>query len=534
MTVASAPTSTFGPLRAPLFRSLWIASIASNLGSMMHSVGAAWLMTSITTSAATIALLQTASALPTFLLALHAGALTDVVDRRRLLLVSQWWMAITAGVLAVLTFLELATVPVVLGLTFSLGVGVALNQPVWSAIVPELVERSDLAQALVLNGLAFTGALAIGPALGGIVVAAAGPDAVFAINAVSFLGQIWVIWRWRRVPTATTLPAEHVTGAIRAGVRYLRFAPALQAVLVRSGAYVFGIAAMFALLPVVGRSELHLGAGGYGILLGCQGAGAVAGGFVLPRLRRRLDTDSIAAIGTVGMAATLAAVALVRTPAVLYPILVVGGIAQLAMMSSLNLSTQVALPAWVRGRGLALSTLVFQAAIAVGAIFWGVVAAKASLAVALLAAGAYLVATVALARSFPLDRAAALDTTPMHWPEPQVTVEPDADDGPILVTSEYRIDAADADAFAHAMLALRRQRRRDGAMKWGVWYDLDDPTRHVESYIVASWGEHLRQRDRSTLSDREPWQVVRAFHRGDEGVKVRWHLLRRAAHERSR
>ncbi len=516
------------PLRSSLFRNLWIASIASNLGTMMHGVGAAWLLTSLTASAGTIALLQTASALPTFLLALHAGALTDVVDRRRLLLAAQWWMAACAALLCVVTLTGHASTNIVLGLSLLLGVGAALNSPVWSAIVPEIVDAPDLPQAMVLNGMAFTGAVAIGPAIGGAVVAWAGPEAVFGLNAVSFLGQIYVIWRWRRVAATSQLPAEHVTGAVRAGVRYLRFAPALQGVLVRSGAYVVGMTALFALLPVVARLQMGMGSGEYGLLLGASGAGALTGGLLLSRIRKRASTDQITVAGTLGMAVNLAVLGEVRTLAVLYPMLFVGGLAQVCVMSSLNLATQKALPAWVRGRGLSIATLVFQLGIAVGAIVWGVIASRATPTIALLAAAGYLVATCVLVRPFPLRAAAEFDATPIHWPEPHVEIEPDPDDGPIMVTCEYDVDPTEADAFARAMLEVRRHRRRDGAMRWAVWFDLDNPRRHVESYIVASWGEHLRQRDRSTLSDRDAWMMARAFHRGEEGVKVRWHLLRRS------
>ena len=257
-----ANAGTFAPFRHRVFRWLWIASLASNIGTWMHGIGAAWLITDLTTSAGVVSLLAFASAAPTFLLALPAGALTDVFDRRRLLLVAQVWMAVVAAVLAVVAYLGLATVPALLILTFLLGVGAALNMPVWAAIVPELVPREDLPQALVLNGTAFTAAQAIGPAIGGIVVATAGVAAVFALNAVSFLGQIFVIWRWRRPPDQHRLPAEHVAGAMRAGLRYLRFAPGLQSVLVRSGAFIFGMSAMFALLPTIGRTRLGLGPAG--------------------------------------------------------------------------------------------------------------------------------------------------------------------------------------------------------------------------------------------------------------------------------
>jgi MFS family permease len=395
------------------------------------------------------------------------------------------------------------------------------------------VPRADLPQALVLNGLAFTGAQAFGPAVGGLLVAAAGPQAVFLLNAASFLGQIIVIWRWHRTPSDTTLPAEHVTSAIRAGIRYLRFAPALQIVIARTGAYVFAMSAVFALLPVIARRELHLGPGGYGILFGCLGVGSVVGAFLLPRIRSRANLDVVAAGGTIILAALLAALGAARSLPLLYLLMGFGGFAQMGVMSTLNLAAQSALPNWVRGRGLSVYTLVFQFAIATGAITWGLLASRIGLRGALFAAAAFTIGSVLLIGPLPLARAGGADMTPVHWPEPHITITPDPDDGPVLVTCEYTIDPANADAFAIAMRALRRARRRDGAVRWGVWYDLNQPSRQVESYIVASWGEHLRQRERSTEADREAWQRVRAFHVGEQGVNVRWHLARRppAAHE---
>ena len=470
---------TFAPFRHRVFKWLWFASLASNLGTFMHGIGAAWLITDLTTSAAVVSLLAFASALPTFLLALPAGALTDVLDRRRLLIGAQIWMAVVAATLAVVAALDLVTIPSLLALTFLMGVGAALNMPVWAAIVPELVPREDLPQALVLNGTAFTAAQAIGPALGGLIVAASGVAAVFALNAVSFLGQIVVIWRWQRPPDEHRLPAEHVVGAMRAGVRYLRFAPGLQTVLVRSGTFIFGMSALFALLPTVGRTQLGLGPAEYGLL------------FAAP----------------------------------VYVLMAIGGLGQLAVMSSFNLAAQSTVPAWVRGRGLAVYTLAFQFAIAVGSLAWGALAGLAGTRTALLAAAAVVLASNLLAFRYSLSGASGGDMTPIHFPEPQIAAEPDPDDGPVMVTAEWRIDPDDRLAFTAAMAALRRARRRDGAIRYGIWHDLNDPTRVVESYVVQSWAEHLRQRERATLADRDAWLHARAFHRGEEGVVVRWHLL---------
>ena len=516
---------TFAPFRHTVFKWLWFASLASNLGTFMHGIGAAWLITDLTTSAAVVSLLAFASALPTFLLALPAGALTDVLDRRRLLIGAQIWMAVIATILAVVAALDLVTIPSLLALTFLLGVGAALNMPVWAAIVPELVPREDLPQALVLNGTAFTAAQAIGPVLGGLIVAASGVAAVFALNALSFLGQIFVIWRWQRPPDEHRLPAEHVVGAMRAGVRYLRFAPGLQTVLVRSGVFIFGMSAMFALLPTIGRTQLGLGPVGYGLLFGALGIGSVAATFIVPRVRGRLSLDALVAAGSLAMAVLVAGLGVFSDPAPIYVLMAIGGLGQLAVMSSFNLAAQSSLPAWVRGRGLAVYTLAFQFAIAIGSLVWGALAGAAGTRTALLAAAAVILASNLLAFHFSLAGAAEGDMTPVHFPEPQIAATPDPDDGPVMVTAEWRIDPAERVAFTAAMAALRRARRRDGAIRHGVWYDLNDPSRVVESYVVQSWAEHLRQRERATEADRAAWLHARGFHQGEDGVLVRWHLL---------
>ena len=279
-----APPSAWAPLRRRVFFALWIAALASNLGTWMQNVGAAWLMTSISKSPLMVSLIQTASSLPIFFLALPAGALADIVDRRRLLIFSQVWMMVAAGALGILTLMHATSEWTVLGLSFMLGIGAALNAPAWQAIIPELVPREELAAAVTLNGINFNLARAAGPALGGLMVSSFGAGANFLLNAASFLGVMIVLYEWRRQARPGVLPAERVLGAIRIGIRYVRYAPALRAVLVRTVAFVFGASAMWAVLPLIARYELGLGAAGFGLLLAWFGIGAVIGGAMLSRL----------------------------------------------------------------------------------------------------------------------------------------------------------------------------------------------------------------------------------------------------------
>ena len=290
---ASPQVSGWAPLRRRVFFALWIAALASNLGTWMQNVGAAWLMTSLSKSALMVSLIQTASSLPIFFLALPAGALADIVDRRRLLIFSQLWMLVAAGILGILTWLGMTTEWTVLGLSFMLGIGSALNAPAWQAIIPELVPREELTSAITLNGINFNLARAAGPALGGFVVAWFGADANFLLNAASFLGVMVVLYEWRRQTRPGVLPAERVLGAIRVGVRYVRYAPPLRAVLVRTVAFVFGASAMWAVLPLIARVQLGLGAAGFGLLLAWFGLGAVIGGAMLTRLQQLVSHDNI-------------------------------------------------------------------------------------------------------------------------------------------------------------------------------------------------------------------------------------------------
>ena len=512
----SVNRSAWSPLRQPLFRALWIASVTSNVGTWMHEVGAGWLMTSLTTSPLMIALMQTATTLPIFMLGLPAGALADLADRRRMLLFTQGWMLVAAAVLGLLTLLDTTTPWVLLMLTFVLGAGAAMNAPAWQATAPDLVPRADLPAAVALTGMGLNLARAVGPALGGAVVAMTGPGAVFLLNALSFLSVMFVLYRWPRTAQDSTAPAEQVLGAIRAGIRYVRYAPALRAVLIRTGLFVLFASALWALLPVLARHEMGLNSIGYGILFGCLGTGAVAGAILLPAMRSRLSTDSLVAGATLSFAAVIVATAQVRHFGLLCVVMIAGGVAWIALMASFNVATQMAVPSWVRARALALYLLVFQGGMAAGGVLWGEVTEHAGIAVAFVCAAVGLVVGLAAMVRYPLKEHEKLDLTPStHWPEPTVVIEPHPDDGPVLVMVEYRIDPKQARDFTLAMQDVRQLRLRDGAFRSGLYRDSADPGRYVETFVVESWAEHLRQHERVTVSDRIAEDRARAFHIDD-------------------
>jgi MFS family permease len=514
------PPSALAPLGSPVFRALWIAALVSNIGTWMQSVGAVWQVGNQSGSAALVALVQTAVSLPIVLLALPAGAAADVVDRRLLLLLTQTWMLVSAAALCVATVLGLASPAVVLALTFLLGLGNAANAPAWQATIPELVGSRLLAPAVALNSAGFNIGRAIGPALGGLVVAAAGPAAVFGLNALSYLGVLAVLWRWRRPPQDKLGAGEQMLGAIGAGIRYVRFAPLLRAVLLRTALFILPASALWALLPVVARDALGLDATGFGLLLGALGIGSVAGAVVLPRLRRAVPIDRRVVAATCLYALATVVLAVVGSALVVGLAMVAAGMAWLAILTSFNVATQTAVPRWVRARALAVYLLVFQGGLAVGSALWGVVAGRVGERTALLAAAASFGLGLLAALRWRLQGIGALDLTPSVRPEPVTVLDPEPDDGPVLVLVRYRVDLARAEEFASAMRAMRRVRRRDGAYRWGLFEDVADPSCFVETYVVRSWAEHLRQHERFTAEDLAVRDRVRSFHIGDDPPAV--------------
>lgn len=515
------PTSTWSPLRQPVFRALWIASAVSSIGTWMHDVGAAWLMTSLSPSPFLVALMQVASSLPFFLLALPAGAIADVVDRRRMLLFTQGWMLVAAVLLGVLTVTGITTPWILLILTFALSVGSAMNMPVWQAIVPELVAKEELSSAITLSGIVINLSRSIGPAIAGIVIARAGTGAVFLLNAASFVGVILVIYTWQRTTQASALPAERFVGAIQAGIRYARFAPLLQTVYIRTAAYILFASALFALLPLLGRTELGLDALGYGIVLGFWGIGGLAGAFILPKVRQKASIDYLVAGASLLMGAMMLLLASLRNFYLVCGVMFVVGIASLAVMVSLSVSAQTAVPTWVRARAIATQMLVFQGCMALGSLLWGAIAQRAGISHSLTAAAVGLMVCVLLTTRYRLRCVEKFDlSASLHWNQPVHAFEPCPNDGPIMVTLEYRIDPGNAEEFTKAMQALSVTRRRDGAIQWGLYQDLSDPGRFVETVVVESWAEHKRQYERVTNADRAIEERARAFHIGDEPPKV--------------
>jgi MFS family permease len=492
---------------------MWTAQFVSNVGSWMQTVGAQWLMLSLTTSATYIALVQTASSLPVVFFAVLAGALGDLVDRRKFLLVAQTAMLAAAVALGALALAGLVTPWVLLALLFAVGTGQALTSPTWQTLQPELVPPAERVQAISLGSVNQNLARAVGPAIGGLVLAATSAGTVFLINAATFLAVIGVIWWWHSTRPPPAMPREHVGEAIRAGARYVAASPALRVVLIRAGLFVFFASAIWALLPLTAEDQLHLGSGGYGLLLGCVGVGAVGGAVLLPRLRARLSGGAMLTAGSLALAAVALVLGYVHVSAVVAVALAVGGLAWIVALSTLNSVYQLTLPGWVKARGLAFYLIVFQGGNAIGSAVLGISAQHAGLSPTLLiaAAGLALGPLAGLRYRFqPIPPAELLPAG--DWPAPHLAL-PDGTEpgGPVMVTVEYWPRAGLAADLIAALQDARYSRRRTGAVSWRLWQDAADPGRLVEQFVVASWADHERQHGRVTARDQDRLDKIRAM-----------------------
>ncbi|SKC21963.1 Predicted arabinose efflux permease, MFS family [Kosakonia radicincitans] len=516
--------SAWQPLHQRVFRMLWIATVVSNIGSWMSDIGVNWTMLSLSADPLAVALVQAASSLPMFLFVLPAGVLADIIERRKILLFSQVWSFCAAAGLALLSFTGNVTPEVLLAATFLLSTGAALSSPAFQAIVPDLVDKQELSPAIALNSLGINISRAIGPALGGLILSFAGPWMVFLLNALSVVGVAVVLHRWKPQATVQRLPPEHFFTAIRGGLRYVHAAPVLQNVLARTVAFFLFGSAGWAMLPLVARRELGLGPGGYGIMLACIGVGAICGAVVLPKLRKRLNADQMMVAASLLFAITMLALAFIRHVWLLNAFEFFTGFSWIAVLSTLNVGAQRSAARWVKARALAVYLTVFFGSMTVGSAIWGKLASEFGVAWSLCAAtvGMVLGATTVLRWRLEKDAALNLDILDPAGGTANITIPHER--GPVMVSCEYRIDPQDAHEFTLAMQDMRRVRRRTGAMGWAVYEDAVQPGVFVETWVMGSWIEHLRQHERHTVNDQRIRERVLAFHQSDEPPVVR-HLV---------
>ncbi|KQP37980.1 MFS transporter [Pseudorhodoferax sp. Leaf274] len=509
---ASPPSGSFAPLRQPVFAVLWAATVLGNIGSFMRDVASSWMVTELSASPTAVALIQTAATLPIFLLAIPAGVLSDILDRRRFLIGIQILLALVSGALLVLARTNTLTVEYLVALTFVGGIGAALMGPTWQSIVPELVPRHDLKNAVALNSLGINIARALGPAVGGLLLASFGAAAAYGADVLSYVFVIAALLWWKRPPAVDTGLSEQFFGAFRAGLRYARASKELHVVLLRAAVFFLFASAVWALLPLVARNMLQGTAGFYGVMLGAVGAGAILGALVMPRLRQRLDADGLVLLAALLAAAVMAALSLAPPQWAAVLLVLVLGLGWIIALTTLNGVAQAVLPNWVRGRGLAIYLMVFNGAMAGGSLAWGLVAQQVGVPMALLVGAAGLVVVAFVFHRVKLPTGEADLQAANHWPEPMLTEPVAHDRGPVVIQIEYRIRKHDIPAFLHAMQAVARERRRDGAYAWGVAEHTGQPERVIEWFLVESWAEHLRQHHRVSKADADMQAAAVRFH----------------------
>jgi len=513
--------AALAPLEGPVFRGLWFAWLAANMTMWMNDVAAAWLMTTLTPSPVMVALVQTASTLPVFMLGLPSGALADIVDRRRYFAGTQLWVSLIALLIAGCALADLLTAELLLLLTFLNGIGLAMRWPVFSAIVPEVVTRAQLPASMALNGISMNLSRVIGPTVAGALLASAGTAWVFVLNAALAGVAFTLILRWRSQPRTSALPGERFIGAMRVGLQHVRQSPRMRAVIVRVFLFFLQASALLALLPLVAR-QLHGGGPGmFTLLMACLGAGAILAALLFPRWRQHFDRDQFVTYGTLVHAVATAVVALVPEIWVAVPAVFIAGMAWISTANTLAMSAQIALPNWVRARGMSIYQMALMGGTAFGAMLFGKVAGSASVPVAILAASVLGLLALPIARRFTVE-GADVDFSPAEprsAADPAIEIGPD--EGPVMVTVEYLVDPQRAAEFAAVMQLTRAARLRQGALSWGLFRDTAQPGRYVEYFVDESWVEHQRRLERFSAADAELRERRLAFHLGTEPPLLR-------------
>jgi MFS family permease len=519
-------TDALAPFRYRTFSVLWCATVIANTGTWMQSAAAGWFMTSLNPDPFIVSLVQVAASLPMFIFAIVAGALADIFDRRKLIIVIQIIVTLLIVGFTFMIRLGLVTPTSLLVFVFLVTTAAALIMPVWQSIVSQLVPRTLIQPAVALNSAGVNVSRAVGPALAGVIIAAWGMAAPFWLNAISNLAVIAALGWWRPVGSdaVRSVPSERFFLAVGAGLRYARHNPHLRATQLHALGFFLFASAYWALLPLVARDQITGGATLYGLLLGTIGVGAVAGAFAVPWLKSRLGADGLVAVGAMGTAIALLLFAFARQAATAFAASATAGISWIVVLVTLNVSAQVALPEWVRGRGLSIYMTVMFGALTLGSAIWGKIAAWTGLPAAQVIAALGAAAAVPLLWRWRLETGAVLDLTPSrHWPEPVPLGEIALDRGPVLVTIEYRIKSGDRDGFLEAIGHLAGERRRDGAFAWEVFEDPEHDGLFVETFMLNSWAEHLRQHARVTDADRTMQEAVDRFQ--IDGFPKVTHLL---------
>lgn len=514
--------SPLSPFRFRIFRDVWIASLASNFGGLIQSVGAAWLMASISTSADFVALVQASTTLPIMLFSLAAGAVADNFDRRKLMIMAQLFLLSISIALALCSYFDLITPWLLLTFTFLIGCGTAFNGPAWQSLVGEMVPRTHLAQAITLNSMGFNIARSVGPAIGGVIVAFAGAFAAFVTNVFSYIALITVLARWKLNPPVRKLPPETLGTAMAAGIRYVAMSPNITVVLARGAVFGFSAIAVQALMPLIARDLIGGGPLTFGLLLGAFGIGAVGGAYLGGWLRLKISIEKIVRLAFIGFIICNLVSAWSSYQFLTMAVMAIGGASWVLALSSFNTTVQLAAPRWVVGRAVALYQMATFGGMALGAWIWGTCAERLGIQDALLISVAVLVIGVALGWRYALPEMKSLDLDPLdRWSEPDIALDIKPRSGPIVVMIEFNIRAEDTGAFLEAMMERRRIRLRDGARHWALLRDLANPELWTERYHSPTWLEYIRHNYRITKADAVISETLHRLHQGSERPKIR-------------
>lgn len=514
-------TSPLAPFKHETFRAIWFANLSSNFGGLIQAVGAAWMMASISESVNMVALVQASTALPIMLFSLVSGALADNFDRRRVMLTAQCFMLTVSLILTVSTYFELITPWLLLTFTFLIGCGTALNNPSWQASVGDMVPRSDLPGAVVLNSMGFNITRCIGPAMGGMIVAAAGAAAAFAVNVFSYFALIYTLTRWRPMRAPSALPRETLGRAVSAGLRYVAMSPNIGNVLMRGFLFGLSASAILALLPLVARDLVKGGPLVYGFLLGSFGIGAIGGALVSTRLRESMTSEGIVRLAFTGFAASAGVLAMSTNAWLSSAVLLLSGACWVLALSLFNVTVQLSTPRWVVGRALSLYQTTTFGGIAGGSWIWGLAAEEFGPDLALAGSSMLLLLGAAVGLRMALPEAKSMNLDPLNrFSEPLLKLDLTPRSGPIVVMIDYNIAEEDVPEFLAVMSDRRRIRIRDGAGHWSLMRDLENPEVWTESYHTPTWVEYVRHNQRRTQADAAIGDKIRALHRGPDEPRV--------------
>lgn len=519
---APPPPSTWSPLRTPTFRLLWSVTLVANICMWMNDVAAAWMMTSLTTSPVLVALVQTASTLPVFLLGLPSGALADILDRRRYFIFTQFWVAVVAVLLCAALALDVMNAPLLLALTFANGIGMAMRWPVFSALIPEVISKPMLPSAMALNAVAMNASRIVGPLVAGALIASAGTLWVFVLNAVLSIAAGLLLLTWQRTHVTHPLGRERLPSAMRVGLQFIKESPRMRAVIARTVAFFFMSTAIMALLPLTAKRFDGIGfisgAGVFTLLLASMGAGAIIGAMFLPRIRQMFTGEPLVLTGTLLQAASTVGVALAPNLPLAVVCMMTAGLSLIATANTLGVKAQMALPNWVRARGMSAYQMSIMGGTAIGAALWGKMAALSSVPVSLIAAAVTGVVCMLIVQRVFTDRQALEDLSPSKAFQPPRHSQPE--EGRVVVHIEYLINPAKARRFRTLMQESRRSRMRQGALSWRLLHSMERPERYIEEIVDESWVEHLRRFDRITASDVALRERKLAFHVADTPPRV--------------